>query len=675
MRVAYNGSRNNLKVRRKGRTHVAKIHTDTKNCDKEVSLYPHQRDALKKLDAIDATGNFSGIISLPTGGGKTITAAYWLTKKAINSHAKVLWVAHRTMLLEQAYDAFRRCATKKMLPNVQDYTMRIISGEYDPISSISPADDVLIVMRNSLQDDCSILGRWLWNYNGAIYFVIDECHHSAAKTYQKIYNYLCLQKNASPLRKLKTIGLTATPSRTNKAEIPLLKKVFHDNIIYKVNLSELISKRILAWPILEEVYTNISFAQSLTPSVIHEITEKENVPEYLAMEVASNTVRNQLIVQAYYDNKDKYGKTIVFVPHQIQAASLCQQFAKKGIWAEVVISNSARRSIDLITPDNAEKIEKFRNGPVQVLINVQILTEGSDLPLTHTVFLARPTVSEILMTQMIGRALRGLSVGGTKDAYIVSFIDDWEDKIKWITPKQLEDFSEYDVKVYYPQDFRQVVSHEIIEENVIQNVTNRSMSYAPEASYTVRKVASPLGDALSNDKIERILENLVRDFPQLHYDSTPFSLISEDCLVSIEVDPEDGSQSLFEFDGRNWIQKDETSLYEFLTRHFGKLGDASSRTLNYIEEDNSEICGESAPQEKIYDSALPLALTLCNENPTVSVSQLQRRLRVGYIRAGRIMDQLEQLDIVSKADGSKPRIINRDILQKTLKSFNNSRVF
>ena len=72
MRVAYNGSRNNLKVRRKGRTHVAKIHTDTKNCDKEVSLYPHQRDALKKLDAIDATGNFSGIISLPTGGGKTI---------------------------------------------------------------------------------------------------------------------------------------------------------------------------------------------------------------------------------------------------------------------------------------------------------------------------------------------------------------------------------------------------------------------------------------------------------------------------------------------------------------------------------------------------------------------------------------------------------------------------
>lgn len=55
-----------------------------------------------------------------------------------------------------------------------------------------------------------------------------------------------------------------------------------------------------------------------------------------------------------------------------------------------------------------------------MIINVNILTEGADLPMTKTVFLARPTVSSVLMTQMVGRALRGTAAGGTASAYIVS---------------------------------------------------------------------------------------------------------------------------------------------------------------------------------------------------------------------------------------------------------------
>ncbi|MCG4585545.1 tetratricopeptide repeat protein, partial [Anaerosalibacter bizertensis] len=60
-----------------------------------------------------------------------------------------------------------------------------------------------------------------------------------------------------------------------------------------------------------------------------------------------------------------------------------------------------------------------------------------DLPNAQTVFLTRPTISTILMTQMIGRALRGEKAGGTKKAYIVSFVDDWKDKIAWINPETL----------------------------------------------------------------------------------------------------------------------------------------------------------------------------------------------------------------------------------------------
>ena len=62
-----------------------------------------------------------------------------------------------------------------------------------------------------------------------------------------------------------------------------------------------------------------------------------------------------------------------------------------------------------------------------MLINVMILTEGVDVPGIQTVFLTRPTQSEILLRQMIGlAALRGPKVGGTSHAYVVSFEDHWE---------------------------------------------------------------------------------------------------------------------------------------------------------------------------------------------------------------------------------------------------------
>ncbi len=65
------------------------------------------------------------------------------------------------------------------------------------------------------------------------------------------------------------------------------------------------------------------------------------------------------------------------------------------------------------------------------------MTEGVDLPQTKTVFLTRPTVSTILMTQMVGRALRGEQAGGTKEAYVVSFIDQWQEHIAWVNAETL----------------------------------------------------------------------------------------------------------------------------------------------------------------------------------------------------------------------------------------------
>jgi hypothetical protein len=66
------------------------------------------------------------------------------------------------------------------------------------------------------------------------------------------------------------------------------------------------------------------------------------------------------------------------------------------------------------------------DGPLDVLVNVGMMTEGVDVPAVRTVFLARPTQSEILLRQMVGRALRGPAAGGDETAYLVSFEDHWE---------------------------------------------------------------------------------------------------------------------------------------------------------------------------------------------------------------------------------------------------------
>ena len=116
---------------------------------------------------------------------------------------------------------------------------------------------------------------------------------------------------------------------------------------------------------------------------------------------------------------------------------------------------------------NSENIQRFRNGELEVLINVEMLTEGTDLPNVQAVFLTRPTTSTILMTQMIGRGLRGQKAGGTEKAYLVSFIDNWEDKINWVNPEKLhvEDGAEFiDRDIETAKRITQLISIDKIEE-------------------------------------------------------------------------------------------------------------------------------------------------------------------------------------------------------------------
>lgn len=407
-------------------------------------LYEHQVDAVKNLDAINRKESFRTLLVLPTGGGKTLTAAYWLLKNAVDKGKKILWLAHRHLLLEQAAEAFARNAYTNDMVNRTVFNYRIISGMHDKPIHIKKTDNIIIASKDSIVRSLNRLDEWISGEE--IYLIIDEAHHAVAKSYKKIIQYV-----ADHTKSMNLLGLTATPFRTSDDEQGALKQIFTDDIVYKTDLDTLIKKGILATPVFDEYKTDIQVTEHLGINALKNIENLDIIPEDIAEDIAGSKERNSIIVNKYFENHEKYGPTIVFALNKNHAIALNALFNEKGkkygIKSEFIISSvrDAITGITLSNEENEKKIEKYRNGEIQVLINVNILTEGTDLPKTHTVFLTRPTVSTTLMTQMVGRALRGLKAGGTKEAYVVSFVDDWNDKIAWVNPETLTE-AEYHEK-------------------------------------------------------------------------------------------------------------------------------------------------------------------------------------------------------------------------------------
>jgi len=158
-------------------------------------------------------------------------------------------------------------------------------------------------------------------------------------------------------------------------------------------------------------------------------------------QLATNQDRNDAIVSRYFNNKEKYGKTLIFADRWYQCEYLRAALIRRNVRAGAVFSFVAidhsranvrnRRTASEAASENAKTLLDFKEGRLDVLINVRMLTEGTDVPEVQTVFLTRQTTSRILLTQMVGRGLRGVHFGGTEKAYIVSFIDDWTHRIDW----------------------------------------------------------------------------------------------------------------------------------------------------------------------------------------------------------------------------------------------------
>ena len=198
--------------------------------------------------------------------------------------------------------------------------------------------------------------------------ITDEAHHAAASTYRKIYDHFTPDKH---------IGFTATPNRGDKTKL--------DDVF-----SEIIFQRDLRWAIqsgfLCDIYclrANIGYDLS----AVH-TRHGDYAPGELdeAMDGTADA-----IAEAY--QKYAKGATLIFAVSVHQAEEISRR-----IPGAVVVTGK--------TKDRADIIHRFTNREIPCIVNVMVFTEGTDMPLVETIIIARPTQSESLYTQMVGRGLR-----------------------------------------------------------------------------------------------------------------------------------------------------------------------------------------------------------------------------------------------------------------------------
>lgn len=323
-------------------------------------LRPYQQIDLENIISLLSSGE-KLVYRLDTGGGKTIVLTH-VIKNHLEKGGKVLVLAHRERLLTQMKD--------RLLDIGVDSKILMKNEE------IEENDKVLLSTMQSASMDKRL--EKLESFSPTL-VVIDECHRSVSNSYKKILNALLVEKCS-------LLGVTATPNRLDGTSL---------SDIYTFLLESSITREEL---IRQGYLLDVDYLSS--PPVDYSTVKKNKNGEFLLtgledkIDTESNTEKIIKSFKKYSDTKS----TIVFAISIKHAKNLKEAFIKEGYSAEVL-------SIE-VKEDERQRILSEFSKTIQILICVEILTEGVDLPECECVLLCRPTQSLALYLQMVGRALR-----------------------------------------------------------------------------------------------------------------------------------------------------------------------------------------------------------------------------------------------------------------------------
>ena len=336
----------------------------------ELELKEHQLTALQSLEEMRGRGETIALLYHATGTGKTVTAVM----DAKRCGGRVLFLAHTQELVGQAAETFQKLwpdvTVGRYMENVKELDAHVVCGSVQSVA---------------LHLDC-------FREDAFDYLIVDEAHHAAADTYQKVLAFF---------QPAFTLGLTATPERSDgKSILDIFKNTAHRlDLKTAVELGELVPVRCI------RIHTNIDLTKVRFNSVRYNIRDLESkiyVPE-----------RNRLIVDTwlrYVQNK----RTVVFCASVWHAEEIAELFRQTGVSAAAV-SGSMKRS------EREEFQDRFIRREIQVLCACDLLNEGWDCPEIEVLFMARPTMSRVLYTQQLGRGMRLYQ--GKESLMVFDFVD------------------------------------------------------------------------------------------------------------------------------------------------------------------------------------------------------------------------------------------------------------
>lgn len=448
----------------------------------KYSMFPYQEEAIKNLEKLDKVyDTYRTLVVVPTGGGKTRIAVEYLNRNVLNRQGtKVLWICERLSLLTQAHHSFVDHTYRDSLEHggkpfkASEITAHVFSSQDTSFREEYKSEDVQMVFVTK-QTLCKMFGfadnsgkqkeidesfkDWLENPD-ELTVIIDEAHHAVGDDYRSIIHALLYMAQA----KIHIIGLTATPKNTNGSRIEEIflhgidpkSKQPTDKTCYasRVSINQLIAEGYLAKPFLAKKKDSSPEKLSDEELCNRIIDTYEKGVCALALETPSSQDEDTKVPKELNPN-NSFGQTVIFVKSREVARLLWSKFLARDIDCGLSISTDGNNDLtqyknlqDYINKDlSSDQIvkiyeERYAKNILPVIVSVDKFKEGVDVPKTQTVFIARDSSTEISVTQMVGRALRGVLQGGTSEAYLVEFEDEQLNKILWEVPERdnLEDF-------------------------------------------------------------------------------------------------------------------------------------------------------------------------------------------------------------------------------------------
>ena len=408
---------------------------------KEIKLFDYQEDMKERIEKALRLHR-SVMAQMPTGTGKTYLLTAVIDSFVNGNPMEKVWiVAHRRDLVSQIDETVRKfhsyyaSNTSSLLSSVKAMSIQWLMRHYDEI-----------------EEEPGMI-------------VIDEAHHALAKTYKEMWERF---------PKAKFLGLTATPCRLNGKGFTDL----FDVLVQSWGVPEFISKGRLA------TYDFVSIkSDGVTQRLIDSLQKRGADGDYQNKEM-DMLLNKKPSIEKLYQSLEEFGKDrkgIVYainISHALKITKLYQEHGVKAI------------AIDSKTPatERQQDIEAFKKGDIQVLVNVDIFSEGFDCPDVEFVQLARPTLSLAKYLQMVGRGLRVAK--GKKNCVIIdnvglyrvfglpSQVWNWnamfEGKLKVgkrkETPKDREFFlmneKQDDIQIHPDSEMMMVMSHEELLQRI-----------------------------------------------------------------------------------------------------------------------------------------------------------------------------------------------------------------